>query len=124
MFNQITQASFQEKLIADCKFGMEKYACDWEPVSGDRFTEERRYLIFDGARGHSMGSAIQVIAQEYGWTGERVPFASEDYEAYSNASEEAEEYLGQLLDGTPYFMTHDDGFFLVETRNVEDDVHG
>jgi hypothetical protein len=90
----------------------------WELVDGNSSIQSRRYLVFDGWRGQSMGEAIQDLAAMYGWDGDPVPFASDDYEGYDDASVTAEEYLDDLLDGSPFHLAHDDGYFACELRDT------
>ena len=94
----------------------------WEPQEqNESTTEERRYLVLDGWRGQSMGEAIQDLAAQYGWDGETVPFASDDYAAYDSTSQTAEDYLLGLLAGSPFTLYHDDGFFACELRDALED---
>ena len=64
---------------------------------------------FDGDRGIYMGDAIQEVAQEYGWTGERL---DNEHEFYHDAWTEAEDYLNGIAPEGFAFGTSEGGDFM------------
>lgn len=66
--------------------------------------------IVDGARGVYMGEAIQDLASDLGWEGERAD--STDGESYHEATQEAEDFLNSLAPENYMFVMSESGDFL------------
>jgi len=63
-------------------------------------------LYYDCARGRYIGEAVQQLAQEYGWAAE---YCEADGESYSEAWDDAEQYLQQYCPDGYYAGSNENG---------------
>ncbi len=103
---------------------------EWFPQDqNEDTTEERRALIFDGGnRGRGIGEAIIAEAKDYGFEPSTDDDGNDhsgmDDEHYHETTDEAIEFLNDLLSQTAFSFYLDGDFFFCETREIGEDAPG